>query len=60
MAVVGRLLRFDERGLRWEAEMRGQAGFFDIDEWPRQLSAKGDRLERLNAECPALSAQTAR
>jgi IS5 family transposase len=29
--------------------MRGQAGFFDIDERLRQLSAKGDSLERLNA-----------
>jgi hypothetical protein len=29
--------------------MRGQAGFFDIDERLRQLSAKGDALERLNA-----------
>ena len=31
------------------AEMRGQAGFFDVDERLRQLSAKGDSLERLNA-----------
>jgi transposase, IS5 family len=29
--------------------MRGQAGFFDIDERLKQLSAKGDNLERLNA-----------
>jgi len=29
--------------------MRGQAGFFDIDERLRELSAKGDDLERLNA-----------
>jgi hypothetical protein len=29
--------------------MRGQAGFFDVDERLRQLSAKGDSLERLNA-----------
>ena len=29
--------------------MRGQAGFFDIDERLKQLSAKGDILERLNA-----------
>jgi transposase, IS5 family len=29
--------------------MRGQAGFFDIDERLKQLSAKGDALERLNA-----------
>jgi IS5 family transposase len=29
--------------------MRGQAGFFDIDERLRQLSAKGDSLERLYA-----------
>jgi hypothetical protein len=28
--------------------MRGQAGFFDIDERLKQLSAKGDSLERLN------------
>jgi len=28
--------------------MRGQAGFFDVDERLRQLSAKGDSLERLN------------
>jgi transposase, IS5 family len=34
-------------GLRWGAEMRGQAGFFDVDEWLKQLSAKGDSLERL-------------
>ena len=31
------------------AGMRGQAGFFDIDERLKQLSAKGDALERLNA-----------
>src|SRR5215472_2610944 len=31
------------------AEMRGQAGFFDIDERLKQLSAKGDGLERLSA-----------
>jgi transposase, IS5 family len=29
--------------------MRGQAGFFEVDERLQQLSAKGDRLERLNA-----------
>src|SRR3954464_3552795 len=29
--------------------MRGQAGFFDVDKRLRQLSAKGDSLERLNA-----------
>ena len=29
--------------------MRGQAGFFDIDERLKELSAKGDDLERLNA-----------
>jgi len=29
--------------------MRGQTGFFDIDERLRELSAKGDELERLNA-----------
>ncbi len=29
--------------------MRGQAGFFDIDERLREISAKGDDLERLNA-----------
>jgi IS5 family transposase len=28
--------------------MRGQAGFFDIDERLKELSAKGDTLERLN------------
>jgi IS5 family transposase len=28
--------------------MRGQAGFFDIDERLKDLSAKGDNLERLN------------
>ena len=27
--------------------MRGQAGFFDIDERLKELSAKGDMLERL-------------
>lgn len=27
--------------------MRGQAGFFDIDERLKDLSAKGDDLERL-------------
>jgi hypothetical protein len=27
--------------------MRGQAGFFDVDERLRQISAKGDSLERL-------------
>jgi transposase, IS5 family len=29
--------------------MRGQAGFFDIEERLKELSAKGDALERLNA-----------
>src|ERR1700757_1305496 len=29
--------------------IRGQTGFFDIDERLRELSAKGDELERLNA-----------
>jgi transposase, IS5 family len=29
--------------------MRGQAGFFDVDERLRELSAKGDSLERLKA-----------
>src|ERR1043165_2465173 len=29
--------------------MRGQAGFFDVDERLKQLSAKGDNLERLSA-----------
>ena len=29
--------------------MRGQAGFFDLDERLKELSAKGDQLERLNA-----------
>ena len=28
--------------------MRGQAGFFDIDERLKELSAKGDGWERLN------------
>src|SRR5690349_23241270 len=28
--------------------MRGQAGFFDVDERLKELSAKGDDLERLN------------
>src|SRR5215210_359258 len=28
--------------------MQGQAGFFDIDERLKELSAKGDTLERLN------------
>ena len=29
--------------------MRGQAGFFDVEERLKQLSAKGDSLERLSA-----------
>jgi IS5 family transposase len=29
--------------------MRGQAGFFDVDERLKELTAKGDALERLNA-----------
>lgn len=29
--------------------MQGQAGFFDIDERLKEISAKGDDLERLNA-----------
>ena len=29
--------------------MRGQAGFFDVDDRLKQLSAQGDSLERLNA-----------
>jgi hypothetical protein len=28
-------------GLRWGAEMRGQAGFFDVDERLRQISVEG-------------------
>jgi transposase, IS5 family len=28
--------------------MRGQAGFFDVEERLKKLSAKGDELERLN------------
>jgi IS5 family transposase len=28
--------------------MRGQAGFFEIDERLKEISAKGDDLERLN------------
>jgi hypothetical protein len=31
------------------AEMRGQAEFFDVDERLKELSAKGDSLERLSA-----------
>src|SRR5829696_7287641 len=31
--------------------MRDQAGFFDIEERPKELSAKGDTLERLNGRC---------
>ena len=29
--------------------MRGQAGFFDVDARLKELSAKGDSLERLSA-----------
>ncbi len=29
--------------------MRGQAGFFDLDERLKELSAKGDALERLGS-----------
>lgn len=29
--------------------MRGQSGFFDVDDRLKELSAKGDDLERLNA-----------
>jgi hypothetical protein len=29
--------------------MRGQAGFFDVEKRLKQLSAKGDSLERLGA-----------
>src|SRR3954451_17185359 len=29
--------------------MRGQMGFFDVDERLKELSSKGDALERLNA-----------
>ena len=29
--------------------MRGQAGFFDVEERLKQLSVKGDSLERLSA-----------
>ena len=29
--------------------MRGELGFFDVDERLKELSAKGDDLERLNA-----------
>jgi transposase, IS5 family len=28
--------------------MRGRAGFFDVEERLKELSAKGDELERLN------------
>jgi hypothetical protein len=41
-------LWFDDAGLRWGAGMHGQAGFFEVDERLKQLSAKGDSLERLN------------
>ena len=41
--------------------MRGQAGFFDLDERLQELSAKGDTLERLNGQvdskrCPQATA----
>jgi IS5 family transposase len=36
-------------GVRRGFGMRGQAGFFDVDERLKELSAKGDHLERLNA-----------
>jgi IS5 family transposase len=29
--------------------MRGEPGFFDVEERLKELSAKGDELERLNA-----------
>jgi IS5 family transposase len=29
--------------------MRGQSGFFEVDDRLKELSAKGDALERLNA-----------
>jgi transposase, IS5 family len=35
--------------MHWGMRMRGQAGFFDLDERLRELSAKGDELDRLNA-----------
>jgi IS5 family transposase len=38
-----------DRGSRWGAGMRGQAGFFDVEERLKQLSAMGDSLERLDA-----------
>lgn len=44
------------RGLMWvgsdEATMRGQGGFFEVDDRLKELSAKGDDLERLNAIVP--------
>ena len=36
--------------------MRGQAGFFDVDERLKDLSAKGDQLERLGDHLERLSA----
>jgi hypothetical protein len=43
------VVRFDEPGSHWGMRRRGQTGFFDIDERLRELSAKGDELEGLNA-----------
>ncbi len=34
---------------RLGCRMRGRAGFFDVDERLKALSAKGDQLERLSA-----------
>jgi hypothetical protein len=39
----------DRPDLRGGEQMRGQSGFFDVDERLKELSAKGDSLERLNA-----------
>ena len=35
-------------GIQWK-RMRGQPEFFDVEERLKELSAKGDELERLNA-----------
>jgi hypothetical protein len=40
---------FDQPGSRRGWRMRGQPGFYDVEERLKELSVKGDALERLNA-----------
>jgi hypothetical protein len=44
--VIFAALWFDEPGLRWGAKMRGQAGFFDVDERLKQGASAANNFCR--------------